>query len=157
MHEAIENFIEKQKQKKKENYKQFLLDNDICEREYSPNEDENAPYDENYPFWDRKQNKYYKKIPIEVTDEELEQILEAYNEAQVNEVKSNGIATFFLVLGWITVIAGLIESLSAASGDKGESFTFSVFIIHFAVTLISSMIYFGFGEVIKLLNDIKNK
>ena len=131
MHEAIENFIEKQKQKKKENYKQFLLDNDICEREYSPNEDENAPYDENYPYWDRKQNKYYKKIPIEVTD--------------------------FFVLGWITVIAGLIESLSAASGDKGESFTFSVFIIHFAVTLIASMMYFGLGEVIKLLNDIKNK
>lgn len=155
MHESIEKFFEKQKKTIQKNRKQFLIDNNICERVYNPSED--SEYSDEYPYRDRDTGKWFKKEPIDVTDEEFEMIQKAYNEAHTEKPESNGIATFFMVLGWITVIAGLIESLSAASGDKGESFTFSVFIIHFAVTLIASMMYFGFGEVIKLLNDIKNK
>jgi hypothetical protein len=156
MHESIIKYLEKQNKIKIENRRQFLLDNDICERVYNPIED--GEYNDEYPFRDCDTNKWYKKEPIDITDDEFNLIQKAYNEAHTSEKsESNSIATFFFVFGWITIIAGLIESLSAASDDKGESFTFSIFVIHLAITLVLSMLYFGFGEVIKLLNDIKNK
>lgn len=156
MHESIITFLEKQNKIKRENRRQFLLNNNICERIYNPVED--SEYSEEYPFRDRDTNKWYKKEPLDVTDEEFELIQKAYNEAHTSEKpESNGVAIIFIIFGWITLIAGLIESLAAASDDKGKTFIVSVFIIHFAFTILSSMIYFGFGEVIKLLHSINNK
>lgn len=70
MHESIEKFFEKQKKTIQENRKQFLIDNNICERVYNPSED--SEYSDEYPYRDRDTGKWFKKEPIDVTDEFLD-------------------------------------------------------------------------------------
>lgn len=77
MHKAVTDFLNKQNELKKEQREQFLLDNNICEIEYAPEHDEfvyDETYGGQYPDYDYDKERFCRKIPIEVTDEEFELI-----------------------------------------------------------------------------------
>ena len=62
------------------------------------------------------------------------------------------------VIGFIPIIgfiAGIVLGVEAA--DLYEDFAFSVAFVYWATALISGTLFLGFAEIIKLLNDIKNK
>lgn len=117
-----------------------------------------------YHEWDdeKQQTVSYDKKAIEVTDEEYEQILKASKESSSVDEK-NGVATAITVIAWVTYIAGFIVGIMQGSvkvegmfRDKTE-FSFAIAVTYWSVALISGTLCLGFAEIIKLLNNIKNK
>ncbi|MGN0173372.1 MAG: hypothetical protein ACI39F_02930, partial [Acutalibacteraceae bacterium] len=74
MHEKVQEYLAMKNAEKNKNREEFLLKEEICEKEYSPDNKESYEYSNRE--WSEKDNryKYYKKIPIEITDEEYEMI-----------------------------------------------------------------------------------
>ena len=113
----------------------------------------------NFPYWDDDTLRRYKKVPIEVTDDEYEEILKHANKSTYNTTdydsfftKENTIAKIFTVIGWIVYIAGIIAGFSMIGGFGSGGF-FGCAIGAF----ISGTTFLGFAEIIELLEDIKNK
>lgn len=111
--------------------------------------------------------RHYKKIPISITDEEYQKILqtpqakEILEEANQQSVSkqitsqtannSSGIVTGLTVLAVIIFVAGLFIGLISAE----ESYVF-LLIIWFA-TIINGTLLLAIARIITLLTDIKNK
>ena len=125
----------------------------MYEKIYSPNN----KYSEEFSIieWDSNNriNKYYKKVPIEITEEEYQEVkqyLKCDDSVCINNPKNNPIASILRVIATLIYVAGLIvgcylsDNLAIAIGCWIGSF--------FSGTLI-----LWFAEVIRLLNDIKNK
>ena len=126
------------------------MDLDLYEKVYSPDD----VHDEEYSWieWDseKSKNKYYKKVPILVTDEECEE-LKKYSSIEAKNKKGNTIATLLMVIAWIVYILGFILGIVLAS----ESF--ALMLVYWVVTFIGGTFYLAFAEIIKLLVEIKNK
>ena len=62
-------------------------------------------------------------------------------------------------IGFIILVVGTIGSLATSFHDVyGQSeFSFASFIIPETVTIISGIMFLGFGEIIKLLQEIRDK
>lgn len=105
---------------------------------------------------------YFKRHAEELTEEEYEEFLKAYK----NNLKSRqetsvsggipGIAICFYIVGFIVLLAGLIIGIQFGNSGIRE-FGWIPAVICWSVTLIGSLFMFGFGKVISLLNEIKNK
>ena len=154
MNSLIENYIEKKEKEKAEKRleakKELAAKLGIFEKEYSPNNEYSEKYPE-YEFDNETQSsKYYKKIPVEITEEEYQALLK-YQSDEDNS-KSNTVSTVFRVLGSITfVVTAIAAIVIGSSGSTVEA-------ISMAITgFVSGMVYIGFAEIIQLLNDIKNK
>ena len=104
---------------------------------------------------------YYKLQPIEVTDEEYLKIKEIYDNKQKqahsssNGTNSNGVATALNIIALIIFILGFIAGI--ALGIAERKFSFTTLITCWVSAFVSGMIFLGFAEIIKLLNDIKHQ
>lgn len=116
MNQRVQEFINQQKIQDEYNMNmekaKVLNGLGLYDKEYSVN----LAWSEKYPEYEydqvTQQGKYFRKIPISVTDEEYAEILKysniAINQDENNEIKSgnNSIATVFTVIAVIIFIAG---------------------------------------------------
>lgn len=124
---------------------QILLQEGLYTKEYS-NE-----YSSEYSFSDGD-GQYYKRIPIEVTDEEFQEILK-YVETP-NEHDNNKFGTAMKVVAILIFIAGFI--LGIVLGNQEFGFNFGITAIYWGSFFASGMFFLGISEIIELLNDIKH-
>lgn len=108
--------------------------------------------------------RYYKKVPIEITDEEYEEI-KKYSQKRYTST-SNPVATALTVIAWIVFIGGFIIGIASANVEvvKGVYYTYTttefslaIALTYWCIALISGTFLLGFAEIIKLLDDIKKK
>lgn len=167
MNKIVQEFIDKNKAEiennKNKEKRKLLMDLGICEKEYS----QSSAWSEEYPDYEydqeTKEGRYFKKIPIHVTDEEYEEILkyckQSDNTTPVN--KENKVAKVLTGIAYAIFIIGAI--LGFAMGytknipEDTYYFSFAVAVAWWGVSFIGGMLMLGFAEIIKLLNAIKNK
>ena len=167
MNKMVQEFIDKKKAEiennKNKEKRKLLMDLGICEKEYS----QSSAWSEEYPDYEydqeTKEGRYFKKIPINVTDEEYEEILkyckQSDNTTPVN--KENKVAKVLTGIAYAIFIIGAI--LGFAMGytknilEDTYYFSFAVAVAWWGVSFIGGMFMLGFAEIIKLLNAIKNK
>lgn len=166
MNQRVQEFINQQKIQAEYNMNmekaKVLNDLGLYDKEYS----ENPAWSEEYPDYEydqvTQQGKYFRKIPISVTDEEYAEILKYSNidntQIESDDVKtnSNTIATIFSVIAVFIFILGLF--LGIVLGDAiGYKFSIGVALICWGSGFVGGMLMLGFAEIIKLLTAIKNK
>lgn len=166
MNQRVQEFINQQKIQLENNKNmektKVLNDLGLYDKEYS----ENPAWSEEYPDYEydqvTQQGKYFRKIPISVTDEEYAEILKYINidntQIESDDVKtnSNTIATIFSVIAVFIFILGLF--LGIVLGDAiGYKFSIGVALICWGSGFVGGMLMLGFAEIIKLLTAIKNK
>ena len=167
MNKIVQEFIDKNKAEiennKNKEKRKLLMDLGICEKEYS----QSSAWSEEYPDYEydqeTKEGRYFKKVPINVTDEEYEEILkyckQSDNTTPVN--KENKVAKVLTGIAYAIFIIGAI--LGFAMGytknipEDTYYFSFAVAVAWWGVSFIGGMLMLGFAEIIKLLNAIKNK
>lgn len=167
MNKMVQEFIDKKKAEiennKNKEKRKLLMDLGICEKEYS----QSSAWSEEYPDYEydqeTKEGRYFKKIPINVTDEEYEEILkyckQSDNTTPVN--KENKVAKVLTGIAYAIFIIGAI--LGFAMGytknipEDTYYFSFAVAVAWWCVSFIGGMFMLGFAEIIKLLTAIKNK
>ena len=98
--------------------------------------------------------KHYKKVPMNVTNDEFEQIKKY---STIDETPKNAISITLTVIAYIIFISGFIYGIYIGSEYYVDEFSFSLAFISWIITLISGMTFLGFAEFIKLLEAIKNK
>lgn len=167
MNKIVQEFIDKKKAEiennKNKEKRKLLMDLGICEKEYS----QSSAWSEEYPDYEydqeTKEGRYFKKIPINVTDEEYEEILkyckQSDNTTPVNKENKvakvlTGIAYAIFIIG---AILGFVMGYTKDILDDTYSFSFAIAIAWWCVSFIGGMFMLGFAEIIKLLNAIKNK
>lgn len=165
MNQRVQEFINQQKIQLENNKNmekaKVLNDLGLYDKEYS----ENPAWSEEYPDYEydqvTQQGKYFRKIPISVTDEEYAEILKYSNidntQIESDDVKtnSNTIATIFSVIAVFIFILGLF--LGIVLGDAiGYKFSIGVALICWGSGFVGGMLMLGFAEIIKLLTAIKN-
>ena len=157
MHEKLKEYFAKAEEKEKGITAQELINAGLYAKVYSGK----SEYLDEYPCgeWDdeNKKQKYFKKVPIQLTPEETKKIKKIYHSSQ--EKPTNSIATGLTVIAWFIFIGGFIAGLFFASIEAGpyEESSFLMAIIFWSVAFVSGLLFLGFAEIIKLLNDIKNK
>ena len=160
MHEKLKEYLENAEKKEKELLQRELTDAGIFEREYT----DKTEYSEEYPEieWDpqKEQRRYYKIIPIELTREEVTEFKKAYRSSTASP--TNPIAKTLTVIAWIIYVGGFLAGLSLSNVETGtyytrHEFSVSIALTYWFATLVCGTLFLGFAEIIKLLNDIKNK
>ena len=151
MNEKVAKYLEEKREKERQ---EILIAAGLYEKEYAPKSQE-LPNGE-YPRLDTTiiPNRPYKAIPIEITDEEYEQVKKyAFASSTLPEPvnSSNGIATVLTVIGVIVYLIGFIGFFAMFNMNA-----LSAFII-LASAAISGTMFLGFAKIIKLLQSIKNK
>lgn len=157
MHELLNAFISKKenelKEKKEQEKNGLLLSKGLFEKVYS----EDNTYDSEYCYSDWKDGKsyYYKKVPIEITDNEYEKLKELCEPSEIKEENAT-LATILKVIAWLIFIGGFIAGLIFGEEAGYYEFSFAVALIYWVVSFISGIFILGFAKIIELLNTIKN-
>lgn len=167
MHQLVQKYLNKKSNGKSELLPQkrndLLLELGLFEKEYSDKNEYSTEFPESE--WDNqtKTIKYYKKVPVQVSDEEYSEIL----KYQKQEAKpTNTISTVFKGLALFVFIGGFIAGIALGNVEvtKGYShtytdteFSFALALTYWAISFVSGMLILGFAEIIQLLTDIKNK
>ncbi len=166
MDERVKEFLEKKQQeaetRKEKKKAKTLISLGLYEKVYSP--DGNYSIEYHLSEWDKKgqKSKYYKKVPIAVSEKEFEEIRKFSNE---KVAETNPVVIGLTVIAWIIFIGGFIAGIALGTTEvtKGfyytytdTEFSFATAITYWAISLISGMMMLGFAEVVKSLNDIKN-
>ena len=122
-------------------YKKFVPEDDVVN-------DPNFNYeDTEYDYVDGK-NGYSKKIPLEVTDEEYEEILK-YSTSNVKKGKREVVSVIIEVIAWATVVAGLFTG--CAFLDE-----FYITAMVWGSTFLSAVGLLSFSKIIDLLSEIRD-
>ena len=169
MNEKLKKFLDSKKdtetQKYEEKKQKILIDLGLYEKVYSP---DNKPSEEFSIYeWDsvNQVNKYYKKVPIEITDEEYQEIKKyaKEEEKEEKEVSDNPVATALTFIAWVIFLVGFIAGLALGTEQvlRGYSYTtvfsFANAFVYWWISFISGTLVRGFAEIIKLLNAINKK
>lgn len=167
MHPIVKKYIETKNAQYKANEQQdrnsFLLSEGIFEKEYAPDgEIDSSKYPE-YE-WDQNTNKtkYYKAVPINVTDEEYEQIKKAYS-LSVDKKNLRSLNPIYVTLVIVSVlifvstfICGCVFATqtysSYFSSYSHTEFRFEVALLYWGIGFASGMIFLALAEIIKLLD-----
>lgn len=173
MHELVEKYLDKmEKQKAAEEIEmskqkaeaeirernKLFLKLGLYEKEYN----EKNEYSIEYPIREYNSKtdtyRYYKRVPIEVTDEEYAEILKYQKkEPEKVEVKmdeKNTTASAFGVLAVITFVVGFIVGIILFFN---ENLSFLSGLSCWCGAFISGMFFVGISDALQLLTDIKNK
>lgn len=165
MNKIVQEFIDKKKAEiennKNKEKRKLLMDLGICEKEYS----QSSAWSEEYPDYEydqeTKEGRYFKKVPINVTDEEYEEILkyckQSDNTTPVN--KENKVAKVLTGIAYAIFIIGAILgfAMGYTKNIPEDTYYFSFAVAWWCVSFIGGMLMLGFAEIIKLLHSIKNK
>ena len=87
--------------------------------------------------------------------EYIKQQEEQQKEDNMQTSQGNTISGILKAIGFLILIIGTIGSFYIAS--QGYEFSFASFILPEIGTIVSGMLFLGFSEVIRLLQDIKDK
>ena len=126
-----------------------------------------------YPYYDHTVGKYYKEVPIEVTDNEYFAIKKAQDESKEDNLTytpdetRNPVAGFLWFIAMALYIGGFLSGIVFANKtvDVGgyyysrtaTKFMWSVALTYWCTAAVSGTLFLGFAEIIKLLEAIKNK
>ena len=151
MNQLVGDYLNQKEQERKQisqmEKDKLLLELNLFEKEYSPDGKYSREYPESELDQETNATRYFKKIPAEVSDEEYAEILQYQKEAKSQQ--RNGLSTVFQVLAVIVIIGGFFVGIAA-----GE--LTGITLIQWVVGFVIGMICLGFGEIIRLLTDIKN-
>lgn len=166
MNEKLKNFLDAKKDSETKKYEETkrktLIDLGLYEKAYSPDN----RYSEEFCMteWDSaaQESKYYKEVPIEITDEEYQEIKKYTNKE--DKTANNPVAVALMVIAWVIFIGGFIAGIAMGAGEEGNyyadtetEFSFAITFIYWCASLISGTMFLGFAEIIKLLDAIKKK
>ena len=169
MHPLAQKYINAKKleysKKIKQERKDFLLSEGLFEKKYAPN----GEYDSSeYPEyeWDEttKESKYFKFVPIEVTDEEYEQIKKA-NQLTYKTTKTNKLNPIYVTLVTAailifvsTFISGSLFATETYSGYyyTHTDFHFDIALIYWGIGCVSGIFFLALAEIIRLLDKKYN-
>lgn len=163
MNERLAAFLNAERKRDEEEKRKTLFELGLVERVYAP---DNKYSSEFYLCeWspDGSAQRYYKNVPIEITDEEYQEVKKCLNR---NTSTKNPVATTLTVISWIIFIGGFIAGIVLGKQPviRGTyyqhvdmEFSFAAALVWWATSFISGMIFLGFAEIIKLLHAIKNK
>jgi len=174
MHQKLEQYLtEKKKERQKiiNQKKSALLIREGLYYKTLVGKGEGLSYEENVDSkwnYDTGQYEYYKKIPIEISDEEYEELKRvcAPMQEEIVDNVDNKIVTALQVIAWTMYIGGFFAGIALGSVEviSGSYFTytdtefsFAIALTYWAVGLISGTMFLGFAEIIKLLESIKRK
>ncbi len=141
----------------------LLIREGLYEKEYSDT------YSDEYSWYDNLEGKYYRKAPIDITDEEYEIVKESCksdSNKPINKDIENGIATALTVIAWIIYIGGFIAGIAFGNVEvvrgtyytyTDTEFSFAIAFVYWAACIIAGTMFLGFAEIIKLLEAIKRK
>lgn len=126
-----------------------------------------------YPYYDCTVFKYYKKVPIEVTNGEYFAIKKAQDASKKDnftyapDETKNPVAGFLWFIAMALYVGGFLSGIVLANRtvDVGgyyysrteTKFMWSVALTYWCTAAVSGTILLGFAEIIKLLEAIKNK
>ncbi len=104
--------------------------------------------DEYQPYftYDPDKKIYYKKVPLELTDEEYEQI----KKYPVKRKSDLGLASVLILIGVIIIVLGVVFGIAGSNGDGGTAMLVII------GTFASGIVYIALGVIINLLSEIKN-
>ena len=148
MHKMLSDFFNIQENNKKteeELTKQkTLIRLGLFEKEYSPENKYTSEY--SFSEFDVNTNsyKYFRKIPIHITDEEYKKLKE-----YINTQEKNSISSLLISIACIIYVCGFIGGIASDS--------LVLFLSIFGASFISGSLFLGISEIINLLTDIKNK
>lgn len=144
--------------KEKEKRDKVLIDVGLFQKVYRTADQKES----DFAYYDYDKEEYYNEVPFDVTDEEYEEILK-YQDVDFEDGKKNGIATTIKTIGVLTMILGFIlgivfgvEEIEMYGRPDKTEFLFEIAAIYWSVSFVSGFMFLGFGEIIKLLQDIKN-
>lgn len=156
MNQTVKAFLDAEQEKVRRRRQETLTELGLFEKEYAPNNVSS----EDYPFWDWDANGspvYYRKIPVEVTEEEYQQIMKYVRTD--NGSGTNGVAKALDITAWIIFIGGFLLGLIMAVETSGydTEFSFAVALACWGTAFLSGLLLLGLSEIIKLLDAIKRK
>lgn len=151
MNEKVAKYLEEKREKER---KEILIAAGLYEKEYAPKSQE-LPNGE-YPRLDTTiiPNRPYKAIPIEITDEEYEQIKKYAVKPPIFLPKPNVIAKILLGVGICVYGLGFIGGMQLQSAAEE---LLSLAIIVWAIAAVGGTILLGLSEIVKLLQNIRDK
>ena len=146
--EYLDSLAELEKQKKGET----LIELGLYEKVPCPEAANAAGWFDDGIFWDNDTKSLYKKVPIEVTDEEFKEIAQRTKDSR--RIKTtNSVASIMRVLAIIVFIAGFFAGTIAVNVQRYEF----VALIIWAAAFVEGMFFLCFAEIIRLLNAINDK
>jgi len=141
----IEEFYRRAEQEAKEERKRVLIECGIFSKKYS------AQKSDDYPFYDEQAKRYFRKIAIDVPDEDYKNVLAYYNRrkkqmSNTAEKTLSVIAVIVLVLSVLGFAAGIIAVVTDVA--------LLAYAIAGVVTLVNGLAVFALFRVIA---NISNK
>ncbi len=167
MHELVSQYLEKKKAEEKERVQnekaKKLIELGIYEKEF-PADPDNYDYNEyDCYFYDEQTGftKRYKRIPIEVSDEEYQEILKYSDDKPLIPDNSNIIATILKVFAWIVFIGGFILGCVCGNVEVGyyysrTEFSIAIAMVYWGVSFAAGFSMLAFAEILDLLQKINN-
>lgn len=166
MNERLEQYFAEKKKEQEElrNKKkiELLFQEDLYEK--IPIEENDAEGNHNLEAeWDYETSSFYQKVPIDITDEEYEQLKKV---CAVSDESENQIAKALTVIAWIIYIGGFFAGIlfGLVEVNRGSyytytdtTFSFALAFSYWAICFVAGTMFLGFAEIIKLLEEIKRK
>lgn len=174
MNEMLKRYLTEKEQERRKNIqkeKQKLLIREGLYNEILVGSGELESSDKNVDSrWNftTQQYEYYKIVPIEITDEEYEELKKVCTPVKTGVTTSgeNIIATVLIVIAWIIYIGGFIAGIGFGTVEvtrgtyytyTDTEFSFAVAFVYWAICFVAGTMFLGFAEIIKLLEVIKSK
>lgn len=163
MNEFVSSYIEKKQEEirlqKEAQKKEKLIKLGIFEKIYQGEEGydpQEACYEWNAEL---QSGTYYNRIPVEVTDEEYEEILKLSNEQGEITTENNPVAAALKFIAWAVYAIGFIMGIIMGNelGAYNGEFNFGMALACWLMAFIGGTLFLGFSEIIKLLHEIKYK
>ena len=151
MNPKLSDYFAQKRLEEKQARDALLISQGLYEKEYAPSDEWSEEYPENEYDQKREIYCYFKKVAIEVTDEEYEQI-KKYAFASNSLPETNDIAKILTFIACAIYIVGIIAGIIIV-----EPMGIAVSVVCWVITAISGTMFLGFAEIIKLLQSIKNK
>ena len=153
MNERVKSYLNEQELELQKQRSKYLMEElDFYDKEYTDSKESTPQYP--YKETDTKTNevRYFKKVPISVTEEEYEKIIEATTKTKKVRKSENKIALALKMIGALIYTSGGIVGISILGAEQVAEGLYAL-----AKAAIWGTAFLGFAEVIKLLEDIKRK
>lgn len=148
----------------------FLIEQGLCEKVFAPNPERFGINHTEYPYGERNEQDgstvYYKLTPIDLTDEEFEQVYSAFKavddelnkeDNQDTSKPTNGMAVFMTIVAVTIYIVGLVAGIVIGKNFGGYWFSWTSASICWFAGFVYGSLFLGVSEIIKLLNKNINQ
>lgn len=152
-----------QKEKKQSAKESFLIEEGFCDKVYAPENGDFSKAEYYYSEYDKEKEAYfyYKLVPMDISDEDYESMLSAYNavedelddeddDEEENDSKNN-MSVFMIVASVIIYIAGFVGGIVAGNNFNRYEFTWWLAFAIWIPTFVYGSLLLGVSEIIKLL------